>query len=52
MSFMKSTKRFFRAVNKKLVERSPISSVYPFNKVNKDSGPPHIQSVEEKKEEK
>jgi len=47
---MKNTKRFFREMNKKLVQRNPLSKVYPFNKVN-DNGPPRIQSFQEEDKE-
>lgn len=40
MSFWKETKRFLREVNKKLVERSPMSSIPPFNKVKEANNDP------------
>lgn len=47
--FWNSTKRFFSEVNKKLVERSPISSIPPFNKV-KDPAHPNVPGYEDRKE--
>lgn len=47
MKFWKETKRFFSEVNKKIVERSPIASVPPFNKV-KDDGRNHVGVKREK----
>lgn len=52
MSFWSETKRFFREVNKKLVDKSPISSIPPFDKVKKANNDPrnHIgaNSIDEK----
>lgn len=44
---MSKIRKFFRAVNEKLAETSPLSKIYPFNKVQKD-GRNHIKSVQYK----
>ena len=48
MKLKKKIKRFCRELNKKLVDRSPLSHVPPFNKV-RDDGRNHIgaKSIDE-----